>query len=101
MQTAVSKFPNARHARLFELIRQQDLATARSAVAARQTADQNEAQTQALSLLKTANEDGAFNDVPFDTVWSLLKATAKAAIDVRPMVKKMLSFVITFHLQSN
>ena len=42
-------------------------------------AGQNEAQTQALSLLKSANEDGAFNDVPFDTVWSLLKATAKAA----------------------
>lgn len=42
-------------------------------------ASQNEAQTQALSLLRTANEDGAFDDVPFDTVWSLLKATAKAA----------------------
>ena len=38
----------------------------------------NEAQEQALSLLKTANEDGVFNDVPFETVWSLLQATAKA-----------------------
>ena len=28
MQTAVSKFPNARHARLFELIRQQNMADA-------------------------------------------------------------------------
>ncbi|MEM1163946.1 MAG: hypothetical protein AAGJ28_23690, partial [Pseudomonadota bacterium] len=41
--------------------------------------DGNEAQTQALGLLKTANEDGVFDDVPFDTVWSLLQATAKAA----------------------
>lgn len=38
----------------------------------------NEAQEQALRLLKTANEDGVFDDVPFETVWSLLQATAKA-----------------------
>ena len=42
-------------------------------------AGDNEAQVQALNLLKTANEDGVFNEVPFDTVWSLLQATAKAA----------------------
>jgi len=39
----------------------------------------NEAQTQALGLLKTANEGGAFDKVPFETVWSLLQATAKVA----------------------
>ena len=39
----------------------------------------NDAQTQAISLLKNANEGGAFDDVPFETVWSLLQATAKAA----------------------
>ncbi|MGI9356858.1 MAG: SPFH domain-containing protein [Rhizobiaceae bacterium] len=38
----------------------------------------NEAQEQALNLLKTANEDGIFDKVPFDTVWALLQATAKA-----------------------
>ncbi len=42
-------------------------------------AGDNEVQVQALNLLKTANEDGVFNEVPFDTVWSLLQATAKAA----------------------
>jgi uncharacterized membrane protein YqiK len=42
-------------------------------------AGNNEAQTQALGLLKNANEGGAFNDLPFETVWSLLQATAKAA----------------------
>jgi len=42
-------------------------------------AGSNEAQTQALSLLKNANEDGVFDEVPFDTVWTLLKATAKSA----------------------
>ncbi len=39
----------------------------------------NEAQTQALNLLKDANENGVFDEVPFETVWSLLQATAKAA----------------------
>jgi len=38
-----------------------------------------EAHTQALSLLKDANENGVFDGVPFETVWSLLQATAKAA----------------------
>jgi len=38
-----------------------------------------DAQTQALSLLKDANENGVFDKVPFETVWSLLQATAKAA----------------------
>lgn len=41
-------------------------------------AEGNEAQSQAISLLKTANEGGAFDDVPFETVWSLLQATAGA-----------------------
>ncbi len=39
----------------------------------------NEAQVQALKLLNDANEDGVFEQVPFDTVWTLLQATAKAA----------------------
>jgi hypothetical protein len=39
----------------------------------------NEAQKQALNLLKNANEGGVFDEVPFETVWSLLQATAKAA----------------------
>ena len=34
---------------------------------------------QALALLKSANAEGAFDDVPFDKVWSLLKATTRAA----------------------
>ncbi len=38
-----------------------------------------DAQTQAMSLLKDANENGVFDKVPFETVWSLLQATAKAA----------------------
>jgi uncharacterized membrane protein YqiK len=42
-------------------------------------AGSNEAQTQALGLLKNANEGGAFDQLPFETVWSLLQATAKAA----------------------
>jgi len=39
----------------------------------------NEAQSQALSLLKNANEGGIFDEVPFENVWSLLQATAKVA----------------------
>lgn len=39
---------------------------------------EGEAQLQALNLLKNANEGGVFDDVPFETVWSLLQATAKA-----------------------
>ena len=39
----------------------------------------NEAQNQALSLLKNANEGGMFDEVPFENVWSLLQATAKVA----------------------
>ncbi len=42
------------------------------------SAEGNEAQEQALNLLKNANEDGVFDNVPFETVWSLLQATAKA-----------------------
>jgi uncharacterized membrane protein YqiK len=38
-----------------------------------------EAQTQALSLLKDANENGVFDAVPFEVVWALLQATAKVA----------------------
>ena len=32
----------------------------------------------ALALIKSANEDGIFDDVPFEKVWSLLQAAAKA-----------------------
>jgi uncharacterized membrane protein YqiK len=38
-----------------------------------------EAQSQALNLLRNANEGGVFNEVPFNMVWTLLQATAKAA----------------------
>ena len=38
-----------------------------------------EAQTQALSLLKDANEHGAFDAVPFEVVWALLQAAANVA----------------------
>ncbi|MFM9881920.1 MAG: SPFH domain-containing protein [Burkholderiales bacterium] len=38
-----------------------------------------EAQTQALTLLRDANEGGVFNEMPFNMVWTLLQATAKAA----------------------
>ena len=41
-------------------------------------AEGNQARTQAIGLLKSANEGGAFDAVPFETVWSLLQATAKA-----------------------
>ena len=41
-------------------------------------AEGNEAQEQAVGLLKAANEGGAFDEVPFQTVWALLQATAGA-----------------------
>jgi len=39
----------------------------------------NDSQESALGLLREANDGGVFDDVAFDTVWSLLQATAKAA----------------------
>ena len=35
--------------------------------------------TKAISMLKEANENGVFDQVPFETVWSLLQAAMKAA----------------------
>ena len=32
----------------------------------------------ALALIKSANDEGIFDDVPFEQVWSLLRAAAKA-----------------------
>ena len=42
-------------------------------------AEGNDDNTRAVGLLKAANEEGVFDEVPFETVWSLLQATAKAA----------------------
>ncbi len=42
-------------------------------------AGSDESQKKAIALLHDANEAGVFDAVPFDTVWSLLRATARAA----------------------
>ena len=42
-------------------------------------AGDNDAEMQAIGLLKDANEDGIFDEVPFEKVWALMQATAKAA----------------------
>ena len=49
------------------------------ALATLDSAASTDTQTQALSLLKDANEGGMFDEVPFEKVWSLLQATAKVA----------------------
>ena len=42
-------------------------------------AGDNEAQRQALSLLRESNEGGIFDQTSFEKVWSLVQATAKTA----------------------
>ncbi len=44
-----------------------------------ESAGEDQEQLRAINLLKEANEAGAFDEVPFEKVWSLLLATAKAA----------------------
>ena len=36
------------------------------------------AQLEAVATLSQFNQDGVFNEVPFETVWSLVLATSKA-----------------------
>ena len=40
-------------------------------------AGSDEAMSRAVSMLKEFNQEGAFDDVPFETVWTLLQAAAQ------------------------